>query len=127
MTIAIVDTTVIVHLLRRYPPALVWFASQSQRLSITSTTWLEIMEGATNRVHQARCKSALTQFDLIHLTSVDQQWAMQQLEQLQFSHHPDKDDCLIASVAYSLQVPLYTHNLKHMLPLIGFLAVQPYV
>lgn len=36
------------------------------------------------------------------------------------------DDCLIASVAHRLQVPLYTHNLKDMTPLIGELALKPY-
>jgi hypothetical protein len=31
------------------------------------------------------------------------------------------------SVAYRLRVPLYTHNLKDMTPMIGNLAVKPYV
>ncbi len=52
---------------------------------------------------------------------------MAQLERFQFSHHIGKEDCLIASVAHRLQVPLYTHNLKDMQPLIGSLAIQPYL
>ena len=51
---------------------------------------------------------------------------MQQLERLQFSHHIGKDDCLIASVAFRLKVPLYTHNLKDMAPMLDSLAVKPY-
>jgi predicted nucleic acid-binding protein len=51
---------------------------------------------------------------------------MQQLERFQFSHHIGMNDCLIASVAYRLQLPLYTHNLKDMMPMIGQLAVKPY-
>jgi len=51
---------------------------------------------------------------------------MQQVERFQFSHHIGKDDCLIAAVAYRLQLPLYTHNLKDMTPLLGNLAVKPY-
>jgi len=85
------------------------------------------MEGATSKTDQMRCKTLLSQFDVVHLTSIDQQWAMEQLERFQFSHHIGKDDCLIASAAYRLQVALYTHNLKHMTPLIGSLAIQPYV
>ncbi len=68
----------------------------------------------------------LSQFDFLYLTSADQQWAMQQIERFQFSHHIGKDDCLIASAAHRLQLPLYTHNLKDMTPLIGGLAVKPY-
>lgn len=69
----------------------------------------------------------MSQFELLYFAPSDQQWAMQQLERFQFSHHIGKDDCLIASVAHRLQLPLYTHNLKHMQALLGTaLAVQPY-
>jgi predicted nucleic acid-binding protein len=84
------------------------------------------MQGASNKANQVQCKLLLGQFDYLYPTSADQQWAMQQLERFQFSHHIGKEDCLIASVAYRLQLPLYTHNLKDMIPLIGSLAVKPY-
>jgi predicted nucleic acid-binding protein len=126
MTVALVDTTVIVHLLRHYAPARAWYGAQSQRLSVSSTTWLEVMEGATSRANQTQAKTILSQFSLEYLTPADQAWAMAQLERFQFSHHIGKDDCLIAAVAHRLQLPLYTHNLKDMTPLVGTLAVKPY-
>jgi predicted nucleic acid-binding protein len=122
---AILDTTVILHLYRKYQPAILWFNNQL-RYGVTSTTWLEVMEGASSKANQAQCKWLLSQFDLLYPTSTDQQWAMQQLEYFQFSHHIGKDDCLIASVAHRLQLPLYTHNLKDMTPMLGHLAVKPY-
>ena len=122
---AVLDTTVILHLFRKYPPALQWLNNQ-QRYGVTSITWLEVMEGASSKANQTRCKTLLSQFDLLYPTPVDQQWAMQQLERFQFSHHIGKEDCLIAGVAYRLQVPLYTHNLKDMTPLVDTLAIQPY-
>jgi predicted nucleic acid-binding protein len=42
------------------------------------------------------------------------------------SHGVGIMDCLIASVSYRLQVPLYTRNLKHFTPLLGALAQTPY-
>lgn len=51
---------------------------------------------------------------------------MQKIERLRLSHGVTVNDCLIASVAHRLQIPLYTHNLKDMTPLIGELAVKPY-
>jgi predicted nucleic acid-binding protein len=122
---AILDTTVIVHLWRRYPPALNWFRNNGV-YGVTSTTWMEVMRGSTSKATQAQARAILDQFEVLYTTSSDQLWAMEQLERFQFSHHIGKDDCLIASVAYRLQVPLYTHNLKDMTPLIGSLAVQPY-
>jgi predicted nucleic acid-binding protein len=125
MIVAVLDTTVILHLFRKYQPALNWFNNQ-QTYGVTSITWLEVMEGASNKANQTQCKTLLEQFEILYPISTDQQWAMQQLEQFQFSHHIGKEDCLIASVAYRLQLPLYTHNLKDKVPLIANLAVKPY-
>lgn len=122
---AVVDTTVVVHLLRRYQPALAWFNNQ-QIYGVTSITWMEVMEGATSKSNQMQAKAILSQFELLFVASIDQQWAIQQLERFQFSHHIGMNDCQIASVAHRLNLPLYTHNLKDMTPLVGKLAVKPY-
>lgn len=126
MSIGLVDTTVILHYFRQNAAARAWVDSQPAQLSVTSITWLEVMEGASSKANQAESKSILGKFEVIYLTAADQQWAMEQLERFQFSHHIGMNDCLIASVAYRLRVPLYTHNLKDMAPLIGELAVKPY-
>lgn len=110
---AVLDTTVIIHLFRKYPPAVNWLNTQLT-YGVASITWLEMMEGSSSNASQVRCKTLLSQFDILYVTASDQQWAMQQLEQYQFSHHIGYADCLIASIAYRLQVPLYTHNLKDM-------------
>jgi len=125
MTLAIVDTIVIVHLWRRYPPATSWFKTD-QVFSIISITWMEVMVGMPNKRVQEETLKLLNGFELLHLTQTDQDWAIQQIEYLQFSHHIGMNDAMIASVAYRLQVPLYTHNLKDMTPMIGNLAVKPY-
>ncbi len=126
MSAGIVDTTVILHYFRNYGAARKWVDSQPIQLSVVSTTWMEVMEGASNKANHAEARRILDKFELLYLTSSDQQRAMQELERLQFSHHVGMDDCLIASVAHRLQVPLYTHNLKDMTPMVGKLAVQPY-
>ncbi|MEO1287871.1 MAG: PIN domain-containing protein [Chloroflexota bacterium] len=121
----IVDTTVIIHLFRKQQRAVNWLKTQ-QTLGITSITWMEMIQGANSKAHLASSKALLSQFQVIRLDSNDQTWAMQQLETFQFSHHIGINDCLIASVAYRLQIPLYTHNLKHLQPLLGSLAQKPY-
>jgi predicted nucleic acid-binding protein len=126
MTVALVDTTVIVHLFRSYEPALAWYGSITEQLGVTPIVWLEVMYGAASKAKQATTKAILSQFEMIYLTVVDQDWAMEQMEHLRLSHGITLEDCLIASVAHRLQVPLYTHNLKDMTPMIGELAIQPY-
>lgn len=126
MSIGILDTTVILHYFRKSASAQAWVDAQSARMAVTTITWLEVMEGASSKASQRESKRILDKFELFYLTATDQHWAMQQLERFQFSHHIGMDDCLIASVAHRLQIPLYTHNLKDMTPLIGELAVKPY-
>lgn len=122
---AVLDTTVIVHLLRRYDPALSWLDAQ-RVYGITVTTWMEVMSGTTSKTNQTYAKGVLDQFEVLHLTTPDQTQAMTWLEQYQFSHHIAANDCLIAAVALRLKLPLYTHNLKDMTPLIDTLALKPY-
>lgn len=65
---AILDTTVAIHLLRRYQPALVWF-NNDQVFGVTSITWLEVVGGATGKAHQAQSKNILAQFEVLYLTT----------------------------------------------------------
>jgi hypothetical protein len=52
---------------------------------------------------------------------------MQQLLIYRLSHDIAIMDCLVASVCYRLQVPLYSHNLRDMTALLGSsLVVKPY-
>lgn len=126
MTVAIVDTTVIIHLFRKNAAAHQWLASQPQKLSITPLSWMEVMYGAPGKTGQAACKALLDQFEMEYLTASDMDWAMNQLVQYRLSHGVAVIDCLIASICHRLKVPLYTHNIKDFLPLIGTLAQKPY-
>ena len=126
MTVGIVDTTVIVHYFRKNSAAQSWVDTQSARLSVVSMTWLEVMHGAGSKANEAASKTILNRFELVYLSQADQDWAMEQVERYHLSHGISINDSLIASVAYRLQVPLYTHNLKDMVPLLGRLAIKPY-
>jgi len=122
---AILDTTVVLHLYRKYQPAIDWFNSDNF-YAITSITWMEVVQGATSKANLRDTKAIMAELEILHLTAHDQQWAMRQLERFQFSHHIGMADCLIASVAQRLKLPLYTHNTKDMTPLIGDLAIKAY-
>jgi predicted nucleic acid-binding protein len=127
MTTALVDTTVIIHYFRRLPEARAWIDGQTMPLSITPMTWLEVMVGAPNKAAQATCKAILSRFEMVYLTPADMDWAMWQMERLRLSDGVGVMDCLIASVAYRLQAPLYTHNLRDMRVMLPHaLVIKPY-
>jgi predicted nucleic acid-binding protein len=125
MVNALVDTSVVVDLLRGYPPAQAWFISRSD-LGVCRAVWLEVIEGAQNRRAQQDALKLLRRFSLEEVTTPDVVWATQKLLLLNLSHNIDTFDCLIAAVSARLQLPLHTHNLKHFAPLIGPLAQAPY-
>ena len=127
MVDALLDTTVLVDMLRNHPPAIAWKNAQGQSAyGITPIVWMELIIGAQNKAVQRRAVEFLTQFGMIYLTQADMDWAMQQLMAYHLSDNVGMMDCLIAAPSYRLQLPLYTHNLKHFAPLLGPLAQKPY-
>jgi predicted nucleic acid-binding protein len=124
---AILDTTVLVDLLRNYNRSVQWLeARQSQTFGITPIVFLEVVSGTQNKIAQQRAFKRLSQFAMVYLTREDFDWTMQQLVRYRLSHNVGMMDCLIASVSYRLQMPLYTTNLKHFTPLLGVMAQKPY-
>ena len=119
------DTAVVVDLLRAYPPAPEWLATQSG-LGLTPIVWLEILDGVEDLRAQKRAIELLRHFERVDLEPGDFDWAIQQALRFRLSHSVDAMDCLIASVAARLELPLYTRNLKHFSPLLGPLAQRPY-
>jgi predicted nucleic acid-binding protein len=88
--------------------------------------WLEVIEGARDSTGLRLALELLNEFGLVEFTVSDFDWATQQLIRYRLSHNVDAFDCLIAAPSYRLQLPLYTRNVKHLAPLLGVLAQQPY-
>jgi len=121
----LLDTTVLVDLLRGYPPALQWLEGQ-ELLGLSPITWLEIIEGAPDRPSQTRAVLLLQRFERVDLVSEDFDWAIAQALRFKLSHNTDMMDCLIAATAHRLNLALYTQNRKHFVPLLGALVQTPY-
>lgn len=127
VTDAILDTPVLIDLLRGFQPALDWFVSLGrQRTAITPVVWMETVQGASNREKRAQTIRFLRQFRIEHPTEDDNRWAMLQIARFHLSHSIQLQDAMIASVAARLAVPLFTTNLKHFHPLPGIDAKKPY-
>lgn len=124
---AILDTSILVDLLRGFQPAKDWFRSLGRlRVAITPVVWMEVVQGATDKEKRAQAIRLLRQFRIEHPTEDDNRWAMRQLAHLHLSHGIHLQDALIASVAARLAVPLYTTNLKHFQPFPGVGEQKPY-
>ncbi len=125
MVNALLDSAIVVDLLRNHPPAVDWLARQAG-LGATPVVWLEIIEGARDLFSQRRALKLLRRFDRVDIEPEDARWAIGKALEYRLSHGVGIMDCLIAAANHRLQLPLYTRNLKHFSPLLGSLARSPY-
>jgi predicted nucleic acid-binding protein len=124
---AIIDTNIIIDLLNNIPQAVSWHQSQSNHiLAVTPVNWFETLEGANNAFERSRALRFLKRFHIEHPTNKDNNWAMLQYSRFYLSHGIDWEDCMIASVAIRLSIPLYTRNTKHFGILPNLNLQQPY-
>lgn len=122
----VVDTTVVIHLYRGDKSAVTWVKSAAA-LGVTPITWMETIYGARGSRGQVESLKILRGFQLLYVTETDQRWAMSQLLEKRLMFGVAVGDCLIASVCYRLQIPIYTHNVKHLARLLDpHLVIQPY-
>lgn len=125
MASGLIDSSILVDLLRKYEPAELWLATQDQ-LAVSRGVYFEILEGVTHKAALREALKLLRRFELIEYVQADLEWATSNLTRFWLSHHIDGYDCLIAAPSYRLQLPLYTRNLKHFAPLLAELAQEPY-
>jgi len=125
MVDCLLDTNIIVDLLRGHKPAQEWIATQQQP-GISRAVWLEVLQGAQDGKAQRLIIKLLNEFDLVEFALSDFEGATKQLIRHNLSNSVHAFDCLIAAPCQRLQLPLYTQNLKHFVPLLGGLAQKAY-
>jgi predicted nucleic acid-binding protein len=121
----LMDTNIIVDLLRGYQPARDWIAAQKQ-IGICRGGYMEVIQGAADKKKQREVLKFLKRFTIIEHTQADFIWATRQLIRHSLAYSVDVTDALIAAPAYRLQKALYTRNSKHFIPMIPALVQQPY-
>lgn len=110
----LLDTDVLIDLLRQFPPALAWASENADlRIGIPVIVQMELIQGARNRQELEILSQQLSAYRIAHLESGDSAQALQWFEQFHLSAGAGLLDCLIAAIASRLQKPLYTFNTKH--------------
>lgn len=125
MVTALVDTSVIVDLLRGYQEAQTWLQT-THALGVSRMVLIEVLDGAPSRAKQREVFRLFKLFTLIETSVEDLILGTQLLTKFGPSHNVDDFDALIAASAYRLQIPLLTRNYKHFVPMLNDLAQIPY-
>ena len=123
---ALLDTSILIDILRLNVSANQWIAQQNFQFGVSGIVQIEVLQGALNKQDQTKGLKLLQRFDRIELIPSDYHWAVEQLIRYKLSHNIGGMDCLIAATSHRLQIPIYTMNLKHFTPILGTLAQKPY-
>lgn len=123
----LVDTDVMVDVLRRYPAALDWLASLgSEPIGLPGLAAMELLQGCRNRAEEQRAESLLRQFPLYWPDRDDCARAFDDFSAYRLSHGLGLLDSLIAETAIGVNQELATFNTKHYNVVRSLRVIEPY-
>ncbi len=124
----LVDTDVLVDVLRKHPPALAWLAALgTERLGVPGLVAMELLQGCRNRLEQRRVEEFLQSYRLYWPSSADALRAYDDFAKHHLSHGIGILDVLIAETAIGLGARLLTFNAGHYRSLAALELAEPYV
>ncbi len=124
----LLDTDVLIDLLRRYTPAVEWFAAlpDDEEIVVPGFVVMELIQGCRDKPEQDRVQRVLAFCGVVWPSATDCDKALALFATYHLSHNAGLLDALIGQTAVALGVPLRTFNQRHY----GFIpdaeTVQPY-
>jgi len=123
----LLDTDVMVDVLRGYEPAIAWLTVVSDsEIGIPGLVAMELIQGCQNAREQKRIEKALNAFPLYWAEAQDCDTALKNFAAHHLSHSIGLLDALIAETAISVDAELATFNVKHYSVLKELKITQPY-
>jgi predicted nucleic acid-binding protein len=124
---AFLDTDVLVDCLRGTPAARVWLEqSGAEAFVVPGVVAMELLMGCQNKAELERTTRFLHAFDIAWPEASEFAQAYELLAARRLVSGLGIPDCLIAAMALSRSIRLYTFNLKHFQPIEGLDAQSPY-
>ncbi len=124
----LLDSDVLVDLLREYPPAAAWFDGlpEDEELVVPGYVVMELIQGCRSKPEQIRVQRELATCGVVWLSPTECDRALEVFTAYHLSHNAGLLDVLIGQTAVALDVPLHTFNQKHYSFIPTVQTVQPY-
>jgi len=123
----LLDTDVMVDVLRGYDPAIAWLTAVSDaEIGVPGMVAMELIQGCQNAREQKRIEKALNVYPLYWLDPQDSDRALKSFASHHLSHNIGLLDALIAETAIGMNAELVTFNVKHYNVLKELKTIQPY-
>ena len=123
----LLDTDVMIDLLRQYPPAVAWLDSLGEEeIILPGFVVMELIQGCRNKAEQQKVEKELGTYGVVWPSPETCNEALSVFTRYHLSHGLGILDALIGQIAVALDLPLYTFNQKHYAPIPNLKTVQPY-
>lgn len=123
----ILDSDIMIDLLRRYPPAIAWLeALGDEELVLPGFVVMELLQGCRSKVEQDSIEKILTAFEIVWPSPETCDEALNIFSQFHLSHNLGLLDALIGQTAVALNLSLHTFNHKHYTAIPNLITTQPY-
>ena len=126
MSVLLLDTDVIIDLLRNDILAHQWFASLQTPPALSSMAMLEVMQGCRDKREHQQARQLMNRFLIVYPVLEDIERALFTFSPLCLSHGIGAMDLLIAATAIGHNMTLVSKNLKHFKHVPGLSVVRPY-
>ena len=123
----LLDTDIMVDLLRQYPPAVAWLESLGEEeIGLPGFVAMELIQGCRNRNEQNQLEKTLSAYHVLWPLPETCDIALSVFGRFHLSHNLGVLDALIGQTAVALNLPLHTFNQKHYAVVPRLQTVQPY-
>ncbi|MBK8905646.1 MAG: type II toxin-antitoxin system VapC family toxin [Anaerolineaceae bacterium] len=123
----VLDSDVMIDLLRRHQPAVAWLDSLGEEeIILPGFVVMELLQGCRNKIDQAQVEQVLTGFDTVWPLPETCETALEIFASSHLSQGIGMLDALIGQTAVALNLPLYTFNRKHYAAIPNLNTVAPY-
>lgn len=115
----ICDTNIFISMFTGHEPTIeVMKEIGIENILMPSVCLMELFCGMSNKKEMARMAKNVKQFNVLHLNEKASSKAIELIQTYRLSHGLAIPDCLIAAMALSYELPLFTYNVKdfHFLP-----------
>jgi hypothetical protein len=123
----ILDTDIMIDLLRKYPPAMAWLAALGdEEIALPGFVMMELIQGCRNKAEQGKVEKSAASHSVVWPSSKTCDEALSVFSRYHLSHSLGLLDALIGETALALNLPLHTFNQKHYAAVPNLKTVQPY-
>jgi predicted nucleic acid-binding protein len=123
----LLDTDIMIDLLRKYHPAVAWLSSLGEEeIVLPGFVAMELLQGCRNKVEQEKVEATLQNYAIAWPSSETCDEALSLFADFHLTHALGLLDALFGATAIALKLPLCTFNQKHYAAIPDLTTVQPY-